>query len=409
MKARIPTLLSPARIYWCVLAAIIMLLCGGTLASAQGWRTVDAENAWTAYNDYFYNGTAPPTSGKGYYYHEQGGAGGGSEEMFWTFAEEIEMAEDVTYWEETNNPGQVATDKVRIANLINGFRNLHGDDWSSDVYNDDLSVAVLAFVRCWELTSSGVCLTDAENNFNTVYSRGYDTDLGGGLWWNNDMPSKPNNTCSKAPTDCIKGSSANWTFVIAGYLLYQASGDSSYKTKADTIYSWAISHLYDSSTGLVYNDEDYQGNMNSGLVTYNFGLAIGAAAEENNSTATNNMANYLMDNSFSGASGATINGYNILPNYGQSTNGFGVFNGMTFRWVSIANRKSGYIPSSYTAWAQTNLDQGWAVRNPYALSWDDWVPDPPASTSPTTPSSGLLSPDCTPILVGFMYLPPTAQ
>lgn len=403
MKTRILELSCCARGAWCVFATTLMLLCGSHLASAQ-WTTNDAKRMWTGYNNAFYN-LDPNDHTKAYYYHQEGGT---SEEGFWTFAEEIEMAEDAAWWDRTNDPGNVTTDNNRVIALTNGFRSQHGDNWSSDQYNDDLSVAVLAFVRCWEITGSAQCLSDAESNFNTVYSRGYDTDLGGGLWWNADKPSNPTNHCSKQPTDCIKGSSANWTFVIAGYLLYQASGDSSYKTKADTIYSWAISHLYDSSTGLVNNDEDYLGNINSGLVTYNFGLAIGAAAEEDNSTATNNMANYVINHAITGNSGATVNGYNILPNYGQANNGFGAFNGMMFRWMSIANRKSGYIPSSYVPWAQQNLDLGWADRNPYALSWDDWVPDPPAGTSPITPSSGLLSIDCTPLIVGFMDIPPPA-
>lgn len=411
MKTRIIELSCRARGAWCVLAVTLVLLCGSHLAFAQ-WTTGDAARMWTGFNNAFYNGTNPPTSsGTAYYYHQEGG---GSEEGFWTYAEEIEMAEDAAWWDRTNEPGNVTTDTNRVLDLINGFRNQHGDcasptncAWSSDVYNDDLSVAILAFVRCYEISSASICLSNAENAIDVVYNRGYDTDLGGGLWWNADKPSNPNNSCA-SKGDCIKGSSANWTFVIAGYLVYQASGDSSYKTKADTIYNWAISHLYDSSTGLVYNDEDYLGNMNAGLVTYNFGLAIGAASEEDNSSATNNMANYVINNAITGNSGAKVNGYNILPNYGQSNNGFGAFNGMMFRWMSIANRKSGYLPSSYVPWAQQNLDLGWADRNPYALSWDDWVPDPPASTSPITPGSGLLSIDCTPLIVGFMYIPPPA-
>lgn len=380
------------------LALTMILFAASHPASAQ-WTVANVEAIWTGYNGSFY---FTDSSGNGYFRIQQGS---GSPDMFWTLAEEIEMAEDAENWDVTNDPSHVTADKNEILALCNGFRNLHTDNWSADPYNDDLSVAILAFVRCYGITGSGICLSDAETNHDTVYSRGYDTTLGGGLWWNADKPSNPNNTCATAG-DCIKGSSANWTYAIAGWLIDHYNGHTGdYLTHANTIYSWTISHLYDSSTGLVYNDEDYQGNMNGGLVSYNFGLAIGAASYQNltyggQGAAITNMANYLMANVYS----ATVGGYNILPDYGQSNNGFGAFNGMTFRWTGIAN-VYGYMPSTFVAWAQANISQGWADRDSIALSWDDWIPDPPAGHPPNTPDTGLYAIDCTPMPVGMFWIP----
>jgi hypothetical protein len=383
MKTKIIEMARRMRGALCLFTALMFAMGAARPASAQ-WTVADAANAWTSFNNHFYN---TDSSGRGYYYEVEGST---TEEFFWTLAEEIEMAEDAEFWDQANAPGNVTADKNRVLNLINGFRHLHGDDWSSDPYDDDLSVAALAFVRCWEETGSGVCLSDAENNFNTVYSRGYDTTFGGGLWWNY--------TDHTSPT-AGKSSSANWTFAIVGRLLYAATGNTSYKTKADSIFNWAVATLYDSSNGQVYNSIQNNG-LNKGAVSYNFGLAIGAAYEEGNSTLTNNMANYLINDVYA----AIVNGYGILPNYGNSNNGFGAFNGMTFRWMGASNLH-GYMPSKFVPWAQQNISLGWADRNAEELSWDDWVPDPPASTSPATPISGLYSIGCTAMPIGMFYVP----
>lgn len=381
----------------CIFTALVFVMGATHSASAQ-WTTGNAAAAWTSFNNHFYN-LDPNDHTKAYYYHQEGST---AEEGFWTFAEEIEMAIDAEVWDKTNAPGNVTTDKNRVVALANGFRQQHGEccsgtpTWTSDPYNDDLGVAELAFVRCWEISSNSSCLTDAENSFNAVYTRGWDSTYGGGLWWNN----------TRTGSGALKGSSANWTAVIAGILLYQATGDSSYKTKADTIYNWCKSTLEDTSTGQVYNDIEASG-LNKGIVSYNFGLAIGAAYLEGDTTNSNLMGTYLINN-VQDSTRAQVNGYNILPNYGQANNGFGAFNAITFRWTAIANRAPGGMPSNFVAWAQQNLDLGWADRNPEALTWDDWIPDPPASTSPITPSTGLQSTDCTPFVTGAMYIPPPA-
>lgn len=168
-----------------------------------------SRHIWSGYNFYYTDGNG------GYYRNLQGGT---TPSFFWILAEEIEVAEDAEFWDSTNNPGNVAADKAQIVALCKGFTSLHTHDWSSDPYNDDLSVAVIAFIRCYAISGTSSCLSDAETNHNTVYSRGYDTTLGGGLWWNGDMPSKQGNSCS-TKGDCIKGSSANWTFAIAGWLI----------------------------------------------------------------------------------------------------------------------------------------------------------------------------------------------
>jgi uncharacterized protein YyaL (SSP411 family) len=98
----------------------------------------------------------------------------------------------------------------------------------------------IAFIRDYNATGNSTWLTDAENNFATVWSRGYDTTYGGGIWWN-------------VGDKTYKSSASNWTFVIAGNLLYKATGDSTYLSEAQTVYTRAYSTLYNASTGEVYD------------------------------------------------------------------------------------------------------------------------------------------------------------
>ena len=53
---------------------------------------------------------------------------------------------------------------------------------------------------------------------------------------------------------------------------------------------------------------------------------------------------------------------------------------------------------------------GWSYRDSQELDWDDWIPDPPAGSSPQTPSSGLYGADCTPMPEGmFMVQAPSSS
>src|ERR1017187_4212904 len=123
-----------------------------------------------------------------------------------------------------------------------------------------------------------------------------------------------------------KNSPSNWTFVEAGYLIDSACGHcGNYKSEADTIYTWAKSYLYVSSTGEVCDGYKASG-CQTGEYSYNYGSAIDAATEEADSTAITNMANFAMTGL--GNYVTVIGGYNILPNYGTGYVSGGVFNGI---------------------------------------------------------------------------------
>jgi len=370
MKTKIIEMPRRMRGVLCIFTSLVFVLCATRPASAQ-WRAVDAQNAWNGYNNAFLY--LEPDGYSKVFVTTQGGT---THEDFWRQAEEIEVAEDAY----SENPTTANENEVEA--LCDGFVNyVHpatGDNWSSDIYNDDLMWAVIAFARAYKVTGTTRWLNDAETNFNVVWNRGQAGN--GGIWWNTN--------------DNYENSAANWTFVIAGRLLYNYSGISSYKTEADGVFTWAKANLYDSSTGQIYDAP----GVTSCQCTYNYGVSIGAGSEEGDAALITNASNYVFNDltNYSGASG----GYNILPNYGQGNLNNSGFNGILMRWIDTAN-VHGYISSAVVAAAQANIDQAWAERNgTTTLVWNDW--------EAPTPSTGTYSWDDSAAMAGLLDIPPTS-
>jgi hypothetical protein len=369
----------------------MLLLVGGTHSASAQWRAVDAQNAWSGYQNAFLK--LEPDGYSKVFVKKQGDPVS-SYEYMWQQAEEIEVAEDAYY----QNP--TTANKTTVQALCDGFVNYvfkgsfggTGDDWSADTYNDDLGVAVIAFIRAYNITGTTRWLTDAENNFNVIWNRGQAGD--GGLC---ERSNGPGGMC---PTGGgYENSSANWTFVIAGNLLYNATGISSYKTEKDSVYTWAKANLYNSSTGEIY---DAKGAVH-GQYTYNYGYAMIAGTYQGSNVMVPNIATYVFNN-LTNYDGVTPGGYNLMPDYSNgetvlngAQNGF---NGILMRGVAFANT-SGYIPSAVLLAAQANLNEAWSNRNgTTTLVWDDW--DNP------TQSTGTYSWNDSSALAGLLDIPPTA-
>jgi predicted alpha-1,6-mannanase (GH76 family) len=330
---------------------IAILLSGAAQAAHAQWSASDAETAFSDYNTAFYFNP----SGSNFDYRVQQGSTKTS--GFWVGAEEIEVAEDAYALNPTSANATI------INQLCNGFVAQYTGNWSSDGYDDDLMWATIAFTRAYQATGTTAWLADAETNFATVWSRGYDSSKGG-IWW-------------YTPTDTFKASASNWTFVIAGNMLYQVTGNTTYQTEAKTIYTWAMSTIYNSSTGEVYDGYNTSSGLSTGQYSYNYGTAIGANYFEGDSANATKMANYLMNNLTSG----TYNGYNIMPNPGNSSGDGAGFNGIALRWVGYAYAHQAISNSAVLSWAQTNVSHAWAQRNSAGLSWGDWDAATPSGTN----------------------------
>jgi len=377
----------------------------------QGWTDFDTHLAWTAYNQNFNTSGA---NGGAIFSNAQGGTTF-CLHCFWEEVEEIEVAEDAYDWAKIHDAVNLRRYADEINDLCAGFidntytvnRGPNGPyDLSGDKFNDDLDWAVMAFTRAYRMTHNANWLTAAELNFNTVWTRAQ-APGGQGNGMSGLIQSQPHGKNWKPNLD----SPVNFTFVIAGYLIYDTTHDREYMRKADNVYQWSITHLYTISVGGgackghpgLTCAKIYDSTTGHSDYTYNYGIAIQAASREKDFTKVQYITNWLMYNSnnpnfpYVG----TYNGYNILPNYHQGGNNDDGYNGIALRGVGYAIAR-GILDRRQLAWAQANVAAAWRIRNSEDVMWNNWTPDDPSAV---TPSSGLYSWDCSPALVGMFDIP----
>lgn len=331
--------------------------------SGFAFTTNDAGTIFNSYTKAFYslNGT------NGYFKDDQ--AGGIAD--FWKQAEEIECVIDA--YERTSN----ADYKVMTEDLLNGFEKNNGTNWSSNIYNDDCMWASIAFARGYLACGNAGFQDIARWNFDMVFARAWDTNLGGGLYWT---------TANQSKNACVNGPGG-----IAAFLLYQIYGEAGYLTKASNIFKWERAVLFNADTGAVSDGISLHGHIHSWTSTYNQGTFIGLAnflGQTNDATLA---ANYT-ENELSGSG--------ILPRYGIAGNNSG-FNAIFYRWMAkfIRDRR---LQSIYQPWLQANADAAWKIRRTSDnLSWCQWQQPTPAGTN-------LHSWDCIASLEALQVVPPNS-
>jgi predicted alpha-1,6-mannanase (GH76 family) len=319
------------------------------LAAAPFPTKSEALVAMQVYNNHFYNqyGTYGP-SFKAYYWKDDAHTG---RMDFWTQQEAIETLID-TY---NLNP---STDlKNKISYLYNGVRDGYGLLWSNNIYNDDVVWGSLMCIRAFKITNDGGMLDIAKNNFNMMWNRAWDTSvLGGGLWWNTNNNTK--NTCVNAPA------------VICAMLLYQATGDASYKTKAKQIMDWMVAHLYDTNTGEVKGAIIPNGTITEGALSYTQGTFIGACdllRSEYPSVDYLGIGKKAMD--YAMASLCNSAG-GILKDEDGNADTQGM-KSIFARWACQFVQHTG-TAGTYGAWLDLNAGQAWSIRNSSGLMWNIW-------------------------------------
>jgi predicted alpha-1,6-mannanase (GH76 family) len=322
---------------------VVLLFVLMTAPSGFALSTADTAKCFDAYNAAFYvqSGT------NGYFKNTQTDG----TEYFWSQAEEIECVIDAYEW--TTNTAYLGI----ITNLLNGFLTDNGSSWTWNMYNDDNMWAVMAFSRGGKDTGNTNYCRIAKANFDAIYARAWDTNLGGGLYWTTDKASK--NACVNGP-----GS-------IAANLLFQIYGDTNYWNKATNIYYWERSVLFNTGSGAIYDNIGTNGVLSYWSSTYNQGTFIGAAnfiGQTNDATLA---ADFTMLNLTTGG---------ILPQYGIGGNNSG-FNAIFLRWMTrfIKNRN---LQTIYEPWLQLNAAAAWNSRRMSDnLSWCQWPLQTPLGTN----------------------------
>ncbi|HVC90315.1 MAG TPA: hypothetical protein VND66_06810 [Acidobacteriaceae bacterium] len=416
MERRVIDMLSHARAVWFLFIVLLFVLTTSHPASAQTqWTKPSVYQAWIGYNNMFY---AKGANGGHIVTAKQSGS---TSTSFWEEAEEIEIADDAYDWSIANDPTNDHSKYVdEINNLCTGFvDNMPSRfvgpggkyDWSGDLFNDDLDWAVIAFVRAYQITGNSSWLAAAETNFNTVWTRGQ-APGGQGNGLSGLIQSQPHGSKWSQNLD----SPVNFTFVIAGYLLYDNTRDVTYKQEADNVYSWAIDHLYSIKVnGGVCNGHPgltcakiFDSTTGHSDYTYNYGIAIQAATRAGDSIKAQYIADWLMYNSnnpnYPYAGTYTFRGvqYNVLPNYHQGGNNDDGYNGIALRGVGFGYSR-GTLNATTLAWAQANLQAAWELRNSADVMWNDWDNQP--IPLPVTPNSGLYSWDCSSAIAGMLDIP----
>jgi len=330
-----------------ILAAMVVWIIGTISASAV--TTNDASTIFNSYAGIYYslNGT------NGYFKKDQ--AGGVAD--FWEQAEEIESVIDAYEW--TSN----AACALMTANLLNGFEKNNGTNWSSNVFNDDCMWASIAFARGYLACGNPRFKDIARANFNMVFARAWDSQLGGGLYWT---------TTNSTKNACVNGPGG-----IAACLLYQIYGDTNYLIKARNIFNWERSVLFDPDTGAVSDSISVSGRIHSWASTYNQGTFIGLANFLGQTNVAVLAANYTKDE---------MSDSGILQRYDIGGNNSG-FNAIFLRWMTRFMRDRG-LQSTYQEWLEANANSAWkARRTSDNLSWSQW-------TQPTPVDINLGSWDC---------------
>jgi autotransporter-associated beta strand protein len=329
--------------------ALVLLLLLNANIPAGAVTTNDISTMFGAFNSAFY-----VTSGSnGWFANDQtSGSNPNNATYFWGQAEEIECVIDAYEW--TSN----STYHGMITNLLNGFIHNNGSIWTGDGYNDDIMWAVIAFARGGQDTGNTNYYTLAKTNFDAVYARAWDTNLGGGLYWE-----YPENASKNA---CVNGPGA-----IAASLLYQIYGDTNYWNKATNIYYWERSVLFNSSSGAIYDNIGTNGVVNTWSSTYNQGTFLGAANFIGQTSDATLAANYTMN---------SMTSFGILPEYGIANNNSG-FNAIFLRWMTRFMNNRG-LQSTYESWLQGNATAAWVARRTADnLSWCQWLQPSPVGTN----------------------------
>ena len=303
------------------------------------------------------------TSGNTQYFKESLSVSG--KDYFWRQALDILMVEDIYKFADGSS-----TNQTLINNLLNTFLQQNQGsgglyDWNWNEFNDDLAWAGLAFIRGYQITGNTIFRTQAKYAFDRIYSRGWSTDLGGGIWWDIRKNEK-------------SGLSNNPTADLACYL-YDSGLGQGYLDKANAILNWVWSNLRQSN-GSVWEKKDKNGVVSGDGNVYNVGAFISAANHINRTKGGAsswyndciNSIDYVKNNK-------TWSG--IIAN----TNRDGTWASEYARGIrEFLNDHSNMWPTYYP-WMKQNADMIWSKRRTDRnLIWNQWDQQTPSDNVMST-------------------------
>ena len=319
------------------------ILLAAVSRPAAAVTRADADTAVKAYLKAFVrpNGTSAFIKG------DQNGGDPG----FWQEIEEIEGIEDAN----DRSGGAYSTE---VGALLNGFVKAHGTEWSSNIYNDDICWATIAYTRGYQATGNVAFRTIAKNNFDMMFARAWNPAKGA-LYWTT------RNTSYNSCIECPAG--------IASYLLRQALRDDGYLSKAQDLFAWEKTHLFDASSGAVSDAVSTSGKVGTWASTYNQGTFVGLADFLGDTSDAKLAADYTMNH----LGKPNSSGYMIMPEYGSGGDNNSGLNSIGLRWIAKF-MKDRRLQDTYKGWLQANANTAWNVRRTSDdLSWCQWLQPTP--------------------------------
>lgn len=280
-----------------------------------------------------------------YYYTTASGGGRINNEGFWGVAEMMEIIDDA--YEVTG----FAKYRDMLDEMYRGFIEKEGADWMWNEYNDDITWMVIASVRATLLTGNQTYLIKAKEQFDKMFARANTHQFGGdGLVWKQGVVGT--NSCINGPA------------MVACMYLVQATGDTTYVSKAKKIYEWSKLYLFNRNTGKV--NDNYNGTIGTWSSTYNQGTYLGASVMLYNYTKDTTYRNDAIKIASFTQNDMFKNNV-INDEEGPDLNGFkGIFMRYARRYVVDLNRAD-YIP-----WLRLNAKVAYNNRNSEGIIGTKW-------------------------------------
>jgi predicted alpha-1,6-mannanase (GH76 family) len=268
--------------------------------------------------------------------------------------------------------------KARMDEFLIGVKAKNGNTWLN-YYYDDMEWMALSCLRAFQATNDNA-FKDITNILWTDIKNGWSADLGGGIWWRKDNPSK--NTPSNMPA------------AILAARLYKEFNNADDLEWAKKIYAWQRSVLYEPATGWVFDNIDKAGNKNlSWKFTYNQGTFLGAALELYKITGTGTYkTDAIMACDYAVTSGQ-LTSNSVLKDEGGGDGG--LFKGVFVRYFTKLIIDGDLAPDkkqTYIAFLVKNGQSLWtkATNKSLILFNTAWDKMPGNSTDLTTQLSGVM-------------------
>ena len=285
---------------------------------------------------------------------EEGRAGTILGEFFWCKSEIFELVVDA--YERTDRDEY----RILMRHMYDGFVADEGEEWSHNPYNDDIMWMTIGCVRAFLLTGEREYFRQAEHHFDVVYKRGYNQELGGGIFW------RIENQCKNA---CINGPAAIAACLLAKACqkMGQKKAAEAYLEKAISIYEWERKTLFEENGGVMDNIS-IEGVKDPTYHTYNQGTFIGAAVFLYQATEEEQ---YLKDAVLAADFTRDVMYQGGVPGAEESEGGDRPgFKGILCRWLGKLVRDCGQ--TQYLPWMNKMADTVWENRNSQGLMWTDW-------------------------------------